>query len=125
MVVILAQVFAGRLHVDQQRHLVAMRLPVVDVELDADMAGNGVDVDGGVGRAADRRVDDDGVDEGLGQDVGGLEVLVHHLDDAHAGAPGHFLAVAIGRRDGGGPGSCMPSASASEFMVEAVPMVLQ
>jgi hypothetical protein len=23
------------------------------------------------------------------------------------------------------PGSCMPSASASEFMVEAVPMVLQ
>ena len=35
-------------------------------------------------------------------------------------------AVAVGRGDRGAePGSCMPSASASEFIVVAVPMVLQ
>ncbi len=65
VVIILAEIFARRLQVHQQRDVVADRLPVVVVELDAEMAGDGVEVDRRVGRAADRRIDDDGVLEGL------------------------------------------------------------
>ena len=73
MLVVLAEILAGGLEVDEERHLVADRLPVLDLELDADMAGDGVDVDRRIGRAADGRVDDDGVLEGLARhDVGGL-----------------------------------------------------
>ena len=72
-VIFLAEVEAGRLHVHQQRNVVAVFLPVVDRELDADMAGQRVDVDRRIGRAADRRIDHDAVLERLaGQDVGGL-----------------------------------------------------
>ena len=39
-----------------------------------------------------------------GHDVGGLEVLADDLDGAHAGAPGHLGAVAVGGGDGGGAG---------------------
>ena len=73
---LLAQIFARRLHVDEQRHLVADPLPVLDRELDADVPGDGVDVDRRVGRAADGAVDDDRVLERLsGQDVGRLQIL--------------------------------------------------
>ena len=76
------------------------RLPLLDAERNADVAGDRVDVDRGVGRTADRRVDHDRVLECLpGQDVGGLEVLLHHLDDALPGQVGHPAAVAVGRRD--------------------------
>ena len=44
-----AQVFTGRLHVDQQRHVVTDGLPVFDVQLHVDMTGNGVDMNRGVG----------------------------------------------------------------------------
>ena len=40
MVVVLAEILAGRLQVDQQRDLVAVGLPVLDRQLDADMAGD-------------------------------------------------------------------------------------
>ena len=66
------------------------------------MAGDGVDVDRGVGRAADRRIDDDGVlQRRAGHDVGGFEILPHHLDGAPAGLVGDLAPLAIGGGDGG------------------------
>jgi hypothetical protein len=59
-IIVLAEILAGRLQVDQQWHVVADLLPIVDIELDADVAREGVDMDRRVGRAADRRIDDDG-----------------------------------------------------------------
>ena len=50
----LAQIFARRLHVDQQRQVVAVRHPVVGRDLDAGMARHGDDVRLGVARSADR-----------------------------------------------------------------------
>ena len=87
--VFLAQVLAGRLQVHQQRNVVADLLPVVVVELHADVAGDRVEVDRRVGRAADRRVDDDGVLERFARhDLRGAQVFPHHLDDALAGLVG-------------------------------------
>ena len=61
-----------------------------------------IDVDRRVGRAADRRTGDDRVLESLaGQDVRGLQVLVHDLDGAAAGLVGDLGALAVGRRDRG------------------------
>ena len=70
------------------------------IEFDADMAGQGVDVDRRIGRAADRGIDDDAVLERLaGQDIRRLEIFPHHLDDALAGLIGDLAALAIGRRN--------------------------
>ena len=127
VMVVLAEIFAGRLQVHQQRYLVADRLPVIIVELDAEMAGDGVEVDRRIGRTADRGIDDNGVLERLaGHDLGRPQILVHHLDDALAGFIGES-ARARGRARGSrrNRASCMPSASASEFIVVAVPIVLQ
>jgi len=81
---------------------VAELLPVVDVEFHADMAGQRVDVDRGVGRAADRRIDDDAVFECLSrQDVGRLQILPDHPDNANAGLVGDLAALAVGGGDRG------------------------
>ena len=94
---LLAEIFARRLQVDEQRHGVADLLPILDVEPHADMAGDRVDVDRRVGRAADRAVDDDRILERLArQNVGRLQILPHHLDDALAGRVGDLAALAIG-----------------------------
>ena len=98
----LAEIETGRLHVDQQRNGVAVFLPVVDIEFDADMAGQRVDMDRRVGRAADRRIDHDAVLERLArQDVGRLQIFPDHPDDAHAGLIGDLAALAVGGRDRG------------------------
>ena len=69
------------------------------------MAGDGVDVDRGVGRAADGAVDHDRVLERLAsQDVGRLQVLPHHVDDAPARLVGDLAALAVRRRDRGAAG---------------------
>ena len=92
MVVVLAEIFAGRLQIDQQRDLVAELLPVVIVERHAEMAGDGVQMDRRVGRAADRRIDDDGVLESLARhDVGRLQILI---------APSRRCACRSRRRSG-------------------------
>ncbi len=66
------------------------------------MLGDGVDVDRRIGRAADRRIGDDGVLERLaGENVGRLQILAHDLDRAHAGLIGDLPALAIRRRNGG------------------------
>ena len=101
-VIFLAEIVAGRLHVDQQRHVVADRFPILDRERDADVAGDRVDVDRRIGRAADGGAGDDGVlERRAGEDVGGFQILAHDLDRAAAGLVGDLPALAVGRRDGG------------------------
>ncbi len=100
--IFLAEIEAGRLHVHQQRNIVAEFLPVFDRQLHADMASQRVDVDRGVGRAADRRIDDDAVLERLSrQDVGRFQVFPDHPDNARPGLIGDLAALAVGRRDRG------------------------
>ena len=53
-VILLAEIFACRHHVDQERDVIADRLPILDRERHADVARDGIDVDRRVGRAADR-----------------------------------------------------------------------
>ena len=103
--IILAQIRAGRLHVDEERHVVADFLPILDGEFDADMPRYGVEVDRRIGRTADRRTGDDRILEGgAGQDVRRLQVLAHDFDGAHAGLVGDLAALAIRRRDRGAAG---------------------
>ena len=66
------------------------------------MAGDGVDVRGAVGAAADGGVDDDGVVEGgAGEDLAGLQIFAHHGHNAAAGFVSHLGAFAMGGRNGG------------------------
>ena len=98
-VIVLGQVFAGRLAVDQQRQVVAHLLPVLERELDAHVARDRVDVDGRVGGTADGAVDRDRVLEGgAGQDPVGRQALMDHRDDAPAGLVGVLGALLVGRR---------------------------
>src|SRR5665213_307554 len=98
---ILAQVFAGRLQVHQQRQLVAVGLPVIDRELDADVARECDHVHGRIGRAAKRGIDTDRIDERFArQDVRRLAIGMDHLDDPASGLVGALLPVAVRRRDG-------------------------
>ncbi len=77
-------------------------LPIVDRQIHADVSGERVDMDRCVGRAADRRIDDNAVFEGFSrQDVGRFEILPHHSDNAGAGLVGNLAALAIGGRDRG------------------------
>ncbi len=52
-VILLAEIFAGRLHVDQERHVETDLFPILDGELHADVARDGIDVDRRIGRAAE------------------------------------------------------------------------
>ena len=100
-VIVLRQVVAGWLAVDQKRHVVAHRLPVFEREFDADVTCDRIDMNGSVGRTADRAVDRDGVLEGgAGQDLRRREILVDHRDDSPAGLIGVLgaLLVRCGRR---------------------------
>ncbi len=100
MVIVLAEVLPGRLQIDEQRNLGAMIFPIREAELNTHVAGDCIQVDRGVRRPADGRVDPNGIEEcGAREDVGRLPVGPDHLDDPPAGFPGHLLAVAIGRRD--------------------------
>src|SRR3954454_9110410 len=125
-VIFLPQILAGGLHVDEERHVVADRFPILCRERKADVAGDGIDMDRRVGRAPDRRAGDDRVLERLAREnIRGLEILMHDLDRAPAGVVGDLRTLAIGRRDRGAAGQRHSERLASAFMVEAVPMVLQ
>ena len=59
-------------------------------------------VDHGIGRAADRGVDPDGILEACaGQDLRHAQVLAHHLDDAPARHVGQHVAARIDGGNGG------------------------
>src|SRR5580658_5499927 len=51
--IIFAQIFTGGLEIDQQGHVVAVRLPIGQGQLDPGMAGECREMDRCVGRAAD------------------------------------------------------------------------
>jgi hypothetical protein len=106
-VVLFAQHAARGLDIYQQRDLEAHFLPIVQVERDADVFGNGVEVDGSVGRAADGGVGDEGVFERFARhDIRRLAVCVDHLDDLDAGLVRHLGSFAVRGGDGGTPWQC-------------------
>ena len=101
-VIFFAKIFASGLHVDEEGHLVPDRLPILNRKRHADVAGDGVDVDRRIGRAANGAVDDDRVLERLArQDVRRLQVLPHHFDDPLASSIGDLTALTMGGRDCG------------------------
>src|SRR6185312_2504959 len=93
----LAEEFASGLDVREQRDVVSDGFEILHGHFNADVAGNGRDVRGAVGGAADRRVDDDGIFESFAcQDFFRCEVFAHHFDNALAGFVGHAGAGSIG-----------------------------
>ena len=91
-----------RLQVHEQRNPVAERLPIVERDFHAYVAGERRQIDWRIGGASDCRVDHDVVAKCLaGEDVGRLKVLGHHLDDPLASLVCALLAIAVGRGDGG------------------------
>ncbi len=97
----LTQIFSGGLHVHQQRQVEAHRLPVLHRKLDTRMPRDGLQMRRRVGRAADGRIDADRILEGLPrEDVRGLQVGQHHLDDAPARGIGHVHPLAERRGNG-------------------------
>ncbi len=105
VVVVLPEVGARRLQVHQQRHLIAVRLPIVERELHAQVACDGSQVNRSVGRSADRGVDDDRVQERVtGHYLGRPQILVDHRDDALSGLVGNLLPLTIGGRNRRGAG---------------------
>ena len=115
---------AARLHVGDVRDLGGDAVEVVELELDAGLVGDGQQVEHGVGRAAERRGDGDGVLERLlGHDLPRRDAEAEHVDDGLAGA--------ARRRPRGGRRSpaatpsraaTCPIASAIELIVLAVNM---
>ena len=104
---VLHQEPAGRLQVDQQRHVRPGAVEVVQREVDAEPAGDREQVHDGVGGAADRGERDDRVEERrlvsagvLGSPLGG-----DHLDGQPAGVVGGFQQPAVGGGRAGEPGS--------------------
>jgi hypothetical protein len=88
---VLHVVAPGRLEVDQDRHLAAERVDLVEVDRDAEPAGGGSEVDQRVGRAADRLQNDEGVAERRAR---------HHLARQQTATLGHRhrgLAARLGR----------------------------
>ena len=70
--------------------------------------------------------DADRVLEGcVGEDVGRLQVPLDELDDLPACGFGDLRPGASRRRDRGPPGRVSPSASVTQAIVEAVPIVMQ
>jgi hypothetical protein len=96
----LAQEFPGRLHVQQQRHVVAMLHPVAGVQFHAGMARHGHRCALRVGGAADGRVDHDGVEKASRVRMLDGRRSSRHLDDALPGGIGHLAALAVGRGNG-------------------------
>src|SRR3546814_5505309 len=90
--------FPTRRSSDLQRHVGALRLPILERQFDTDMARDRVEVDRRVGRPADRRIDADRVQKGgARQYVARLAVGVDHLDNLHSRSIGAFLPVAMRR----------------------------
>ena len=52
--VVFTQVLPRRLKIDQQRDIKTDLFPILDIEIDAHMTGNGIDVDWSIRRTANR-----------------------------------------------------------------------
>ncbi|MNY03372.1 hypothetical protein D3C86_1359860 [compost metagenome] len=95
-----AQILARRHAVDQQRHVFAYALPVVEAQLDAHVPGDGDQVWRAVARRAQRRSHGNGVLERFaGHDLRRTHVLHHQFADALAGGIGHLPTFTVRRRN--------------------------
>lgn len=100
-VILFTQHLTGRLHVEEQGDVEPDPVPVVKVEGDTDVFGDGVEVDRRVRASSNRRVDDDGVLKGLScHDVAGLAVRVDHFHNLSPGFVGALCSLAVRSRDG-------------------------
>ena len=97
---VLHQIFSGRRDIGDHRHLSRDRVEARHVEREADAARHGDDMDDGVGRAAKRHMDADGVIEGgRRQNLFRRLILPHHVDGAAAGGGAHARMIGVRRRD--------------------------
>ena len=93
----LGQLGAGGVDVAQVGDLVVDLVEQLDGQVIAQLPGDGGQVNGGVGRAADGAVDDDGVAEGGGRhDLGRGDVLLHQFHDLPTGIAGVLQQVPHG-----------------------------
>ncbi len=91
-----AEVCARRHHVHEQRNVVADAVPIVVVQLDADVAGDGVHVRRAVGGCSDGGRTHNRVFEGLARhDPRRAQILVDERNRAQARRVGHLPAFAV------------------------------
>ena len=94
----LAEIFARRLHVHQQRNVAAEIHPVFRRDLDARVARHGDQVRLGIGRTADGRNCGDGIEKRFAREnFRRAQIFVRELDDAAPRFVGNLAAFAIGR----------------------------
>jgi hypothetical protein len=87
------------------RDLVADAVEVVERQRDLGLAGDGQQVEDGVGRASEGHDDRDGVLERLlRHDLPGGDALAEQLDDGLTGLVGEVVATVVDRGRGGGAG---------------------
>ena len=97
---IFSQMGPGRLKVNQERQGMAEGFPVLQIEVDAGMAGDGDDVGGAIRAPAEGGVDADGIEErGAGHDPGRPQILCHHRHDPFSDRMRRLAALAIGAGD--------------------------
>ena len=120
-------VFAAGAHIGDEGRAAADLIKAGEGQIDADAPSDGGQMHDGVGAAADRVQQGDGVVEGGGgQNLRWADVALDQLDDLPARRLRQLQAARVGLAGIAPlPGSAMPSASISEFMVEAVPMTMQ
>ena len=96
----LRQLRAGGVDIAQMGHLMVDLVEELDRQVIAQLPGDGGQVDGGVGGAADGAVHNDGVAEGRGgHDLGDRDVLLHQFHDLPTGIPGILEDVPHGGGD--------------------------
>ncbi len=98
--IVLTQIFTGRLQVHQKRQAEAHLFPIGNFEFDPDVPCNAIQVIGRIGGAANGSIHGNGVLEGLAcHDLRRRQIFKHHFHGAAAGLIGHLSALAVGRRD--------------------------
>ena len=96
---------AEGLEVADVRDLAADAVEVVEGQVDLGLAGDGEQVEDGVGRSAQRHDDGDGVLEGrLGHDLAGGDALAQHADDGLARAVREAVSTSVHGRGRGTSG---------------------
>ncbi len=105
IVEVLHQILAGRPDVGEKRRAPRQRVESVEIERRTGAAGHRDQMNDGVGRTTERHRGHHGVLECRSrQDLAGLQILPHHLDDAAAGGGGHAGMRGIGGGDRRGAG---------------------
>lgn len=96
-----AKVFTRRGDVHQQRQLVPDCIPVVIVQLDTHVLGDGIQVDWRIRRSSNSSAAGNGILERLAcQDIGRFDILSDHIDDPVSGLVGAGTSFAVWRGDG-------------------------